>query len=43
MTKPKGFSIRPVLIHVGGVTEDCLESDFFAKIIAFDRLLSSSA
>lgn len=39
LKKPKEFSIRPILIHVNGVTEDCLESDFFAKIIAFDQLL----
>ncbi len=36
---PKGFSIRPILIHVNGVTDACEESDFFAKIIAFDQLL----
>jgi hypothetical protein len=39
ITKPKGFSIRPILIHVNGVTDACLESDFFAKIISFDQFL----
>ena len=39
MKIPRGFSVRPILIHVNGVTEACLESDFFAKIIAFDQLL----
>ncbi len=43
MRKPKGFSIRPVLIHVNGVTDACVESDFFAKIIAFDQLLYPSS
>lgn len=30
---PKGFSCRPVLIHVNGVTDDVVESEFFDKII----------
>lgn len=30
---PKGFSYRPVLIHVNGVTDDVIESDFFNNII----------
>lgn len=30
---PKGFSIRPVLIHVNGVGEDVTDSDYFSSII----------
>lgn len=29
LKKSKSFSVRPVLIHVNGVTENCLECDFF--------------
>lgn len=36
---PRGFSIRPVLIHVGGVNEALQESEFFASIIDFCQLL----
>ncbi len=36
---PKGYSFRPVLIHVNGVTEDVAESDFFAAIINFSHFL----
>lgn len=39
MVKPKNFSIRPVLIHVNGVSEQVYESDFFAKIINFSDFL----
>jgi len=39
IAKPKSFSIRPVLIHVNGVTDAVLESDFFAKIIDFGQFL----
>lgn len=36
---PKNISIRPVLIHVNGVDESLLESDFFSSIIDFNNLL----
>ncbi|MES2615245.1 MAG: ATP-binding protein [Bdellovibrionota bacterium] len=36
---PKGFSCRPVLIHVNGVTEEVVESDYFAKIIDMSAAL----
>lgn len=36
---PKGFSCRPVLIHVNGVREDVIDSDFFSNIIDFSQLL----
>ena len=37
---PKNFSIRPVLIHVNGVTDNLVESDFFANLIDFSLLLN---
>jgi len=40
IARPKGFSVRPVLIHVNGVTDAVLESDFFAKIIDFSQFLT---
>ena len=37
---PRGSSIRPVLIHVNGVSSGVLEEDFFDHIIDFfDRVL----
>lgn len=39
IAKPKNFSVRPILIHVNGVTDAVLESDFFAKIIDFCQFL----
>ncbi|MCP4475585.1 MAG: AAA family ATPase [Gammaproteobacteria bacterium] len=41
LKRPKGFSCRPVLVHVNGVTEEVMVSDYFAKIIDFSRLLES--
>lgn len=38
---PKKFSIRPVLIHVNGVTEELEESGFFAHIINFSDLIKN--
>lgn len=35
----KNFSLRPVLIHVNGVKDSVIESDFFAKIINFSQFL----
>ena len=32
---PKGYSCRPVLIHVNGIHPDVVDSDFFAAIIDF--------
>ncbi len=37
---PRGFSCRPVLIHVNGVTEDVVDCGYFARIIDFSELLS---
>ncbi len=36
---PKGFSCFPVLIHVNGVSESVIDSDYFYKIIDFGELL----
>ncbi len=36
---PKNMSIRPVLIHVNGIDESVLKSDFFSSIIDFNDLL----
>lgn len=40
LAKPKNFSLRPILIHVNGVTDAVVESDFFAKIIDFSQFLT---
>lgn len=37
---PKHLSIRPVLIHVNGVEDEVVESNFFSAIIDFSQLLS---
>ena len=39
LNAPQSFSIRPVLVHVNGVTNDLIESDFFSHIINFGQLL----
>ena len=39
---PRGFSCRPVLIHVNGVSEDLADSDYFARIIDLSELLKAS-
>lgn len=36
---PRGFSCRPVLIHVNGVSEAVTDSGYFAKIIDMSELL----
>lgn len=41
LKRPKNFSCRPVLIHVNGVTDEVLESNFFNAIINFAELLES--
>ncbi len=33
LKRPKGFSCRPVLIHINGVSGDVTESEFFASIV----------
>ena len=39
LIRPKGFSCRPVLIHVNNVTEQVMEEDYFSNIIDFGELL----
>ena len=36
---PKGFSCRPVLIHVNGVNDGVLDRDYFSAIIDFSDFL----
>ena len=38
---PRGFSCRPVLIHVNGVSEEVSDSGYFARIIDFSELLKT--
>lgn len=38
---PKGFSVRPILVHVNGVTENLIDRRYFADIIDFTKLLES--
>lgn len=38
---PKHFSILPVLIHVNGVSDSVVESEFFSHIIDFSELLDT--
>ena len=35
LKRPKGFSCRPILIHVNGVTDDLFDENYFAKTIDF--------
>ncbi len=39
---PKGFSCRPVLIHVNGITDKLLEAGYFSHIIDFSDFLSDA-
>jgi hypothetical protein len=39
LVRPKGYSIRPVLITVNGVTEELDSVKFFDKIMKFEDLL----
>lgn len=39
---PRGFSCRPVLIHVNGVSEDVVDSGYFARIIDLSELLKGT-
>ncbi len=36
---PKRFTVRPILIYVGELGPGIEDSDFFAGIISFDKLL----
>ena len=39
LSKPKSFSIRPVLVHVNGITDAVLDARFFDYIVDFAELL----
>ncbi|NGX32411.1 MAG: hypothetical protein K1060chlam4_00455, partial [Candidatus Anoxychlamydiales bacterium] len=41
LTIPKGYSIKPVLIHVNGVSPKIKEDRFFAHVIDFSELFKS--
>lgn len=41
LSLPRGYSIRPVLIHVNGVKPEVEEQEFFANIIDFSQLLNN--
>jgi AAA+ ATPase superfamily predicted ATPase len=36
---PRGFSIRPILIHINGVSNELRAKEFFSSIIDFSQLL----
>jgi len=40
LERPKGFSCRPFLIHVNGVTDSIVASDYFSQIIDFNLLFT---
>lgn len=42
LSVPRGFSLRPVLIHVNGVTDEVIDSDYFAAIVDLGQLLDPS-
>ncbi len=39
LSRPRGMSCRPVLIHVNGVSEDLKDADYFAHIVDMGNLL----
>lgn len=39
LQRPKGYSCRPVLIHVNGISKDVIESDYFSAIIDMSEFL----
>ena len=39
LSPPKGFSVRPILIHVNGVSDQILAEEYFSNIIDFSQLL----
>lgn len=36
---PKGYSIKPVLIHINGVTQELIDANYFSAIIDFSSFL----
>ena len=43
LSAPKGFSIRPVLIHVNGVSQSVKENEIFNDIIDFSQFFNHSS
>lgn len=41
LASPKGLSIRPVLIHVNGVSQSVMESEVFNDIVDFSQFLEA--
>ena len=41
LDRPSALSIRPVVIHVNGVTEELMQEQFFAAIIDFGQMLQA--
>ena len=41
LTYPKGYTVRPILIHVNGVTQSVIESSLFDKIIDLSEFLKN--
>ncbi len=39
IAKPKNMSVVPILLHMGGVQDDVLDSQFFGKVIDISNLL----
>jgi uncharacterized protein len=39
LSLPRGFSCWPILIHVNGVTDSVIDSEYFCQIIGFSSLL----
>ncbi len=37
---PRGYSIRPVLIHVNGVSQNVIDNDLFSQIVDFSEFLA---
>ncbi len=42
LIRPKGYSCRPVLIHVNGVSEEVRDRDYFSATIDFSDFLSNT-
>ena len=39
ISKPKGYSCFPILIHASSVSDTVIDSGYFSKIIKFSDLL----
>ena len=42
LSLPRGFSVRPILIHVNGVTPALLATEYFSAIIDFSQFLEET-